>query len=222
MALKFSLDNIVQFFTFISPIFISLFLLIKSTMDYNIRGIIYLVGLLLNWIIGILLKSMFSGMDATARAKGKRGQFERLPIKMNWPLHAGQTTDGVPDYCSVFEGPWFTSALGATSMPSMNAMFHAFTFAYILMGVATNPNHPGIPFVIILALTGIINMGYRKMLFCDKFMDIGVGIVVGAAIGVGYFYLINSWNPTYPFYAKEDPMKRCKLGKTRFKCTYQQ
>ena len=60
MALKFSLDNIVQFFTFISPIFISLFLLIKSTMDYNIRGIIYLVGLLLNWIIGILLKSMFS------------------------------------------------------------------------------------------------------------------------------------------------------------------
>jgi len=189
-------------------------------MDYNLRGVIYLVGLLFNYIIGMLIKTIFFQMDSDSRAKGQRPQFARTPIKMSWPMHPGQTPNGMPDYCNVFEGPWYNNALNATSMPSLNAMFHAFTFAYILLGISTNPNRPGIPFLLLLGITGIVNMGYRNMLFCDKWMDIGVGIILGAGVGVAWFFLINAWNPTYVYYGKDDPTKQCKLGKTKFKCTY--
>ena len=37
MALTFSLDNIMKFFTYISPIFISMFLLVQSAMEWNLK-----------------------------------------------------------------------------------------------------------------------------------------------------------------------------------------
>ena len=214
MALKFTLSNILQFYTFISPIFISIFLLLRSTMDYNIKGIIYLTGLLVNYIIGMATKSLFFGMDSNSIQNNRKPQFQRTP------LHAGQTANAMPDYCNVFEGPWFNNALSGTSMPSLNSMFHSFTFAYILMGVANNPNHPGIPFVLLLGVTALTNMFYRHSLFCDKWMDIGVGIILGAAIGIIWWFLINAWDPTYTYYGKEDPRKQCKLAKTKFSCSY--
>ena len=220
MALKFTLSNILQFYTFLSPIFIPLFLLIKSTMDYNIKGLIYLVGLFFNYMVGILVKSLFYHMDSKSRALGETPQFERQPVRMKWPLHPGQTARGVPDYCSVFEGPWFTSALGATSMPSLNAMFHAFTLLYIIMGTSTNPNTPGIPLIIVLAITAITNMVLRVRLFCDRMTDVGIGLILGSALGVAWYFIINSWNPIYVYYGKDDPTKQCKLGKTKFKCSY--
>ena len=216
MAIKFTLSNILQFYTFLSPIFISLFLLVKSSMDYNIKGIIYLVGLLANYIIGMLTKTIFFNYDISKPIK----QFQRTPIKMGWPLHPGQTSKSMPDYCSVFEGPWFNNALSSTSMPSLNAMFHAFTFSYILMGVATNPNHPGIPFVLLLGITALTNMFYRHHLFCDKWIDIAVGIVLGAGIGVAYWFAISALNPTYTYYGKESNVKQCTLSKTKFRCSY--
>ena len=57
MALTFSLDNIMKFFTYISPIFISMFLLVQSAMDWNLKGLVYLVGICLTYIFGILLKN---------------------------------------------------------------------------------------------------------------------------------------------------------------------
>ena len=220
MPLTFSANNILQFYTFISPIFISSFLLLKSTMDYNIRGVIYLVGLLVNYITGMGIKSIFHNYDSTAVSQGRKGQFQRTPVRKNWPINPGQTANSIPDYCSIFEGPWYNNTLTSTSMPSMNAMFHAFTFAYILMGISDNPNHPGIPFIIILGITAILNMFYRQRLYCDKMVDIVVGIVLGAIIGLVWYFIIKSWNPSYIYYGKDDGAKQCKLGKQKFRCSY--
>ena len=220
MALAFSASNLLQFYTFISPIFISLFLLLKSTMEYNMKGIVYIIGLLINYVIGMLIKTVFYGMDRSKIAAGRQPQWQRTPVKMGWPMHPGQTASGMPDYCNVFEGPWFNSALGATSMPSLNAMFHAFTLAYLIMGVSTNPYPAGVPFVIIVGITALCNMFYRTMLYCDKFIDIIVGVVLGACFGVGWWFAIDAYNPTYTFYGKESNTKQCKLSKTKFRCTY--
>ena len=57
MALTFTLDNIMKFFTYISPIFISSFLLLQSAMDWNLKGLVYLIGICLSYIVGILFKT---------------------------------------------------------------------------------------------------------------------------------------------------------------------
>ena len=62
MALAFSASNLLQFYTFISPIFISLFLLLKSTMEYNMKGIVYILGVLINYVIGMLIKTIGPNM----------------------------------------------------------------------------------------------------------------------------------------------------------------
>ena len=59
MALTFTLDNIMKFFTYISPIFISMFLLVQSAMDWNLKGLVYLIGICLSYIVGLLLKTIF-------------------------------------------------------------------------------------------------------------------------------------------------------------------
>ena len=49
----------------------------------------------------------------------------------------GSTANNTPDYCSVFSGPFSNATIYNTSMPSLNAVFHAFTLTYIAMGVAS-------------------------------------------------------------------------------------
>ena len=56
-------------------------------MDYNIRGVIYLVGLLVNYITGMGIKSIFHNYDSTAVSQGRKGQFQRTPVKKNWPIN---------------------------------------------------------------------------------------------------------------------------------------
>jgi len=168
MPLQLDLENVLQFFTFLSPIFISVFLLFQSIMKGDVKGIVWMLGSFIAWILGMAIKSMFHKLDDNAvAALVSRGanvpagtrKWQRTPIRMNMPVMPGSTRNNTPDYCSVFSGPFSNSLIYNTSMPSLNALFHAFTITYIAFGVANNP-HPsanGITFLIILGITAIIN-----------------------------------------------------------------
>ena len=47
----------------------------------------------------------------------------------------------------------------------------------------SNPNKPGIPFLVFLGITALANMGFRTYYFCDKMQDILVGVILGGLIG---------------------------------------
>lgn len=233
MAIKFNIFNIAQFFTFLSPIIISSFLLLQSAMNFDLKAIFWLIGSCVAWFIGMLVKSGFHAMDDSKVAKaGAAGNlkpglrtFQRTPVNHDWPMHPGTTRNNTPDYCSVFEGPWYNNTIQNTSMPSLNAVFHFYTILYILLGVAENPNKPigGIITSIVLIVNALINLAFRKMLHCDKWMDIGLGVILGGLIGTcWYFAVYNMSNPkgTWTYYGIDDDRKRCKLGKMKFRCTY--
>jgi hypothetical protein len=230
MAIGMDPGNVIQFFTFLSPILISSFFVLQSFMNADIKAMVWLVGQILAWGIGMATKFAFHAID-NGKVQGfiDRNQavpegtryFQRRPIRMNWPMNAGQTANNVPDYCSVFSGPFGNSAVSSTSMPSLNAVFHSFTIAYILLAVANNPNHPpsGIVFLIVLGIVAIINWLYRINLYCDYWIDIAAGVLVGGGAGVGWYYAINAVNPTWTYYGREKKGK-CVLGKQKFRCTY--
>ena len=67
MALKFNFFNIIQFFTFLSPIIISSFLVLQSAMNFDIKAVFWLIGSCLAWFIGMLIKSGFHAMELMHR-----------------------------------------------------------------------------------------------------------------------------------------------------------
>ena len=71
MALTLNVQNILQFYTVLSPIFISVFLLLQSVMKGDLKGIVWIIGAFLAWMVGMAFKSIFASQDQARRAAGK-------------------------------------------------------------------------------------------------------------------------------------------------------
>ena len=223
MALTLNVQNILQFYTVLSPIFISVFLLLQSVMKGDLKGIVWIIGAFLAWMVGMGIKSIFASQDQARRAAGKPTKHVRKSFvdRMNFMGDTSQGS-GVPDYCSVFQGPFEHQFIHTIKLPSLNALFHAFTISYIAVGVGSSskPSNEGIIFLIILGILALINGFYRKLYDCDGYMDLFVGAVLGTGLGVAWFFAIKGINPTWTYYGEEDLKGKCVLGKQKFKCTY--
>ena len=62
MALLFDFSAIIEFFSLLAPIIVAAFILFGSILNQNIKGIIYLAGLMLTVLGGILLRPFFKGL----------------------------------------------------------------------------------------------------------------------------------------------------------------
>ena len=226
-------SNIIEFFAYMSPIIISSFLVLQSFFNGDIKALIWLIGSLFTWLIGMAVKFTFFTLDensiksaldsGTAVKDLPKRKFQRVAIIEDRRV-GNMGSNGkrmTPDYCSVFSGPYMTHSVYNTSMPSLDAMFHAFTLAYIGASVSQNPNHPtnGIVFLIFLALVSATNLLFRHNNSCDNWLDIGLGLILGAGCGIGYYFGVVTINPTWTYYGKEKKGK-CVLGTQKFRCTY--
>jgi hypothetical protein len=221
MAIALNVVNVLEFYTFLSPILISVFLLFQSAMKGDVKGIIWMFGSLIAWMVGMVVKSIFHTQD-NSLGEGKERKWDRQSTRSNLRIIAGNTKETVDDYCNVFHGPFGSQTIELTSIPSLNALFHAFTISYIAMGVGNNSTPPkeGIIFLIVIGILAIINCIFRMMHSCDRHIDVFVGAVLGTGLGVAWFFAINAVNPTWTYYGEDDMKGKCVLGKQKFKCTY--
>ena len=64
MAIELTLSNVLQFFSFISPTLLVFFLFMSSLFNQNLKGLVYLAGLLIASLINIFFMNMIgSGRD---------------------------------------------------------------------------------------------------------------------------------------------------------------
>ena len=56
MALLFSFLPIVEYFSLIAPTIIALFILFAGVLNKDLKGLIYIAGLMISLIIGIMIK----------------------------------------------------------------------------------------------------------------------------------------------------------------------
>ena len=102
-GLQFTITNILQFGAFISPFLLGFFLIMSSIFNQDIKGFIYLAGVLIATIINILLMNIIRHEASPNRA----------PI------------------CDVIDFNIF--AVGGTfDNPSLSSAFIAFTIAYLI------------------------------------------------------------------------------------------
>ena len=82
-----------KIFTFLSPIFISSFLVLQSFVNFDLKGLAYLIGTFLAYGIGMLVKLFFHHNFKNSPEDGGipgSGYFTRKPIKNAWDLHLEQ------------------------------------------------------------------------------------------------------------------------------------
>tara|TARA_Y100000389_G_scaffold64334_1_gene60389 strand:- start:1135 stop:1740 length:606 start_codon:yes stop_codon:yes gene_type:complete len=199
MPLKLTPKNVLLFVTSISPILISSFLVLESFMYGNMKGIIYLFSLIIALTIGLSAQTIMKISPPPGFIKT-------------------YTESGL---CNIFESPMQTNY----TTPSLRALFHMFTFTYIMIGVASKPNRSGLIFSSLLL--GIMVMDYIvrvKNNNCDTTSSVMFGYIFGFLSAMIMWFLIYfGWpGPKYTYYTGEDVTKRCSLDKSKtvkWKCT---
>jgi hypothetical protein len=204
-AIKFSLANIAHFYSAISPFVICGFTLFNSFMNYDIKGLIYLVGLLFSQLPLIIFKGMAGGQKEVDKK------------------HADPRTRG--DYCDIIESP-MPESLKYVSWPSNRAWFHGFTALYFLMGVIYNKYNDGLVFTLAIMAYGIMDMVFRVINGCESKGASGIGKMLFSWILAGVFgviwFLIMYFIPTkesLTYFGKEKP-KRCSLSNVNYSCSF--
>ena len=171
MAIKQTMQNYFTFFTALSPLFISTFLLFNSFLNGDLRGMVFLVGNALTSVAGMLLKKSLSGNKSFLRGPAKHG--EDYNSEIHGPAH---------DFCDVFEP--LDASTKYVSMPSSHALFFGFLISYLTGGVVENPNEPkpGVPFIIGLATLAIFDGIFRWRSRCDGIKDLVGGLFLGCLL----------------------------------------
>lgn len=109
MAIEFTLTNIFQFIAALAPLILGFFMIMISVFNQDIKGIIYLAGILISTVINVLLLNMI---------KSERNK------------------DESSETCDLIHLPF---NLSDYNIPSLNSVLLTFTFVYLIMPmVASN------------------------------------------------------------------------------------
>ena len=178
-----------------------------SALNENVKGILYVTGILFTMALGNLTSSAFPN-----RVPGfRKGTSDRIA---NTPTY--------DPACNIFDtadGGWGT----LYSSPGPHALFYGFTFTYICAGMFLNNNIHWAIFGILIAAT-VMSAALRLSapMLCVKPIDLILGYIGGILCGLAWFVLIysveNSSSPpsdlTY-FNNNKSDREFCKLEKTK-------
>lgn len=108
MTLQLTFSNIVQIFSIFAPLFLGTFLVLVSIFNQNIKGLIYLGGVLIASVINYII-SITIGSE---------------PLDTEGPI------------CNLIEVPFIPT--GRFNVPNYNSMFIGFTLMYLLLPMLSN------------------------------------------------------------------------------------
>tara|TARA_B110000967_G_C18848783_1_gene543471 strand:+ start:149 stop:769 length:621 start_codon:yes stop_codon:yes gene_type:complete len=198
MPIQFNPKSIIVFASTVSPVFITFYLILEGAFNGHVKFIVYLVGLFITLLIGILLRGDKTSIDTSPEGMGKYMK------------------------CVTFDGP-FNVSNSIRDGPSSHAIFHFFTIMYMLQGIVNNPNDIGWPFALVLIIIATIDLSLRNSNNCNTMTDIIKGAALGIFGSLLYWQSINT--ASFPgkeqlYFMKENTMKKCKLSKKlKFRCT---
>lgn len=183
----------------LSPIIISILILLLSFLEGNLSGIVYLSGLILAQLIGFMTRPAF----------GKYGLRKEITAVINGDNY---TKDPA---CSIFEAPYFDKY----SCPSFNAIFFWFTLTYMFGSQISEgwTNFSFIKFIILLVFTVadvvfIVNIGE-----CIDPTHYLWGTFFGVMLGGLWWYSVNGLDHTMLQNVTSNKNK-CDIINSNMKC----
>lgn len=153
--------NIFNFFSFLTPFLLVFFLIMISLFNSDIKGFIYLGGVLIVSMINMLLVNIIKS-DSDK---------DRNPL------------------CGILNIPFFISQNTIYDNPSLNSVILCFTIAYLLLPMIYNNQINYMVIISLLSLL-IIDTGSQITNKCTKPSGALLGSLVGFVMGSIYYTLI--------------------------------
>lgn len=164
MGFNFRLDYVMQFFTLLGPIILPSVIVLLSFFNADLKGLVYLAGLVI--IVG--LSTLMKGMTAP-----RNNDLTYSPSCY------------VLDIGSI-------SIDGLRTLPDLHSSIMSFTVAYLLFPVAVGGLKEHLPASIGLLAYLVLNVFSRKWNKCVQWVDIAAGVILGTLFGIAYYFIITA------------------------------
>ena len=192
VGIESNLKNIYAYFSSLSPLYISAYLLISSLSNGDIgKSGMYLAGLVLVLLIHSIIAMSIGGEyeDKFGSSKYKlECNFIQVPLLSNYMI------------------------------PNLNSTLLAFIFTYLIMPMQTYNSYNVFLLGIIGAFFGI-NAVSKVLHGCTTLVGILISSVIGFIIGFAWFSIVLTSNPKMLFFAADGGRPICsRPSKQTFKC----
>lgn len=184
--------NIFQFLAFISPFLLAFFLIISSIFNQDLKGVVYLAGVLIASIINILFQNIIQHSRSESAAL----------------------------LCSLVGFNIFNTG-GSYDTPNSSSVFITFTLAYLLLPMYYNSqmNYGVLIFLLVLFIVDSITNVMNK---CTNIGGAFIGGLIGFILGLIWFSIIFATNNQDLLYFSEfvsNNVMCSKPSKQTFKCS---
>ena len=191
-GLQFTLTNIFQLISFLSPFFLGFFLVLGSIFNQDLKGLIYLAGVLMATIINILLLNIIRSTSLQ----------DRSPI------------------CDLVSMNIFNTG-GTFDNPNLSSSFISFTMVYLILPMIYNKqmNWVVLVFLFLLYIIDILTVLSNK---CSRFPGILTGTITGIILGSLWYSVINVTGNSKLLYFDEfisNNVVCSRPSKQTFKCS---
>jgi hypothetical protein len=192
VGIESNIKNIYAYFSSLSPLYISAYLLISSLSNGDIgKSGMYLAGLVLVLLIHSIIAMSIGGEyeDKFGSSKYKlECNFIQVPLLSNYMI------------------------------PNLNSTLLAFIFTYLIMPMQTYNSYNVFLLGIIGAFFGI-NAVSKVLHGCTTLVGILISSVIGFIIGFAWFSIVLTSNPKMLFFAADGGRPICsRPSKQTFKC----
>ena len=151
MAMQLSFSNLLQFFSAIAPILLAFCLILISLFNSDIKGMVYLGGMLVASLINLII-------------------LNTLKIRHQ---------HDVPHFCNLIDFPFNINEYTSPAFNSMFIAF-TLAYLYMPMSYISGINYPVIIFVFgLLVLDGVTKMMSGCTTFTGIFLGVCVGLILG-------------------------------------------
>jgi hypothetical protein len=187
-----NLKNISSFFSSLSPLYISAYLLISSISNGDIGK----SGMFFAGLVMVLFIHSIIGMTIDKMSENKIGSSK---YKLE---------------CNFIQVPFLSEYM----VPNLNSTLLAFIFTYLIMPMQTYNSYN----LILLSIIGVffgVNAISKIMHGCTTMVGILISMVIGFIIGFAWFSIVLTSNPKMLFFASEGGEPICsRPSKQTFKC----
>jgi len=192
VGIESTLTNIYSYFSSLSPLYISAYLLISSISNGDIgKSGMFIAGIVLVLFIHSII------------AMSIGGKFEDKFGSSKYKLE-----------CNFIQVPLLSNYM----VPNLNSTLLAFIFTYLIMPMQTYNSYNVILLSIIGAFFGI-NAVSKVLHGCTSMVGIMISLVIGFIIGFAWYSVVLTSNPKLLFFSSEGGDPICsRPSKQTFKC----
>jgi hypothetical protein len=186
-----NLKNIFAYFSSLSPLYISAYLLISSISNGDIgKSGMFIAGIVLVLFIHSIIAMSIGG---------KYGENNSNKYKLE---------------CNFIQVPLLSEYM----IPNLNSTLLAFIFTYLIMPMQTYNSYNVVLLSIIGTFFGI-NAGNKVFHGCTSLVGVLISLVIGFIIGFGWYSIVLTSNPKLLFFSSEGGDPICsRPSKQTFKC----